>query len=129
MAKNSAGNMFCSMPFLNFIIHFCYPHVLKGREDCDFDHSTPPDCGQYFTPELEGLSFYLPHESSNVFMWNSLWQFTLKLVNIIHFSETRNSQTKILLIIYYIALWMMIMNKWIKHIKQWALRYCCYYLS
>ena len=34
------------------------------REGCDGDGSGVPNCREYLTPELDGLSFYLPHEFS-----------------------------------------------------------------
>jgi len=39
------------------------------RDDCDGDGSKIPNCKDHLTPELEGLSFYLPHENNCSRYW------------------------------------------------------------
>ena len=39
------------------------------EDDCDGDGSVVPDCKEHLTPELNGLSFFLPHEFSNETYW------------------------------------------------------------
>ena len=36
------------------------------RDSCQGDGSVEPNCRDHLTPELEGLSFYLPHEYGGV---------------------------------------------------------------
>ena len=51
-------------PKMLSLLYVCICVSLVSGQKCEVDESVVPSCLDHLTPELEGLSFYLPHEYS-----------------------------------------------------------------